>query len=132
MAVISTRRWPGIGSRPGRLAREMHLTPGGANGVLRRLFKAELAVRRASPSDRRDVGLEVTRRGAAVMTTGIGAWDADLLGRLARLPGPAASAVMEALAEITAAADQRATALAELAADLHNPARSVPLPVAWG
>jgi DNA-binding MarR family transcriptional regulator len=117
---------------PGRLARELHLTPGGTNGVLRRLFKAEMIVRRVSPTDRRDVRLGITRRGAALMTSGVGAWDDELLDRLASLPEPAASSVMKALAAITASAEERATALAQLAAELHNPACSVPLPIAWG
>src|SRR3954467_15288373 len=48
---------------PGALAREMHLTPGGTNGVIRRVLTAKLLTRRVSPADRRDVGLEITRRG---------------------------------------------------------------------
>jgi DNA-binding MarR family transcriptional regulator len=130
LALDLIRRHPGIS--PGQLARTMQLTPGGTNGVIRRIIKAQLIVRRTSPTGRSDVRLKITPLGTALMTTGVGGWDPRLLDQLARLPAAEADLLTKTLAAITASAEQRASDLADLAADLNNPGRSVPLPVAWG
>lgn len=108
------------------------MTPGGTNGIIRRVLRARLLVRRASPKDRRDVGLEVTVRGTNLMTTGVGGWDARLLERLARRDGRQASDMMDLLAAIAEAAEERADALASTAELVNSPAVGVPRPIRWG
>jgi DNA-binding MarR family transcriptional regulator len=117
---------------PGRLAREMQLTPGGTNGVIRRVVRAKLITRKVAARDRRDVGLEITRRGETLMTTGIGGWDPKLLERLARRHGQAETDMMDLLAQIAEVTEQRADALTVTAERVNDPAAGVPVPVRWG
>jgi DNA-binding MarR family transcriptional regulator len=117
---------------PGRLAREMQLTAGGTNGVIRRILRAKLITRTVSAEDRRDVGLMITRRGETLMSTGVGGWDPKLLERLARLDDPAATDMMDLLAQIAEATEQRADAFAQTALRVNDPAAGVPVPLRWG
>jgi DNA-binding MarR family transcriptional regulator len=117
---------------PGRLAREMQLTAGGTNGVIRRVLKARLITRKVSSRDRRDVGLEITRRGETLMTTGVGGWDPRLLERLAALPEPAHTNMMNLLADLAEATEHRADAFVKTAERVNSPAIGVPVPVQWG
>jgi DNA-binding MarR family transcriptional regulator len=130
LAVDVVRRHDGIS--PGALAREMHLTPGGANGVIRRVIKAKMVTRRVSSRDRRDVGLHISRRAITLMTTGVGGWDPKLLERLARLDERQASDMMALLDQIAAATEHRAEQLAATAAQVNDPSIGVPVPLQWG
>lgn len=117
---------------PGRLAREMQLTAGGTNGVIRRIVAAKLITRTVSATDRRDVGLEITRRGETLMTTGVGGWDPLLLEHLSRHDAASLANMMSLLAEIATAAEQRADGFASSARRVADASSGVPLPVLWG
>lgn len=130
LALDITRRHRTIS--PGDLARAMQLTPGGTNGVIRRLIEANLIVRSTSPTDRRDVRLTVTRRADRLVTTGVGGWDAQLLESLAKLDGPQATEMMNLLATITEATERRADGLVANALHINDPAHGIPHPVRWG
>jgi DNA-binding MarR family transcriptional regulator len=117
---------------PGGLAREMHLTAGGTNGVIRRVVAASLITRKVSPNDRRDVRLEITRRGEALMTTGVGGWDPALLDHLAHQPEAALTDMMDLLRTIATAAEERADGYARSARRVSEASAGVPQPVLWG
>jgi DNA-binding MarR family transcriptional regulator len=117
---------------PGRLAREMHLTAGGANGVIRRIIAAKLITRRVSPTDRRDVRLDITRRGTTLMTTGVGGWDPTLLDHLSHLPEPTLTDTLNLLHHIATTAEKRADTHAHSARRVTEASAGVPLPVLWG
>ena len=110
----------------------MQLTPGGTNGVIRRILRARLIDRKVSAQDCRDVGLEIARRGESLMTTGVGGWDPRLLERLARMDEERRGDMMELLAQIAEATEHRADVRAETALQVNAPAAGVPVPVQWG
>jgi DNA-binding MarR family transcriptional regulator len=64
----------GTALSPGELSRRLVLTPGGTNGVVRRLIAVRLITRRVSSSDKRDVELVITRAGI------------DIVARLSHIP----------------------------------------------
>jgi DNA-binding MarR family transcriptional regulator len=115
---------------PGALARDMHLTPGGTNGVMRRVMAAEMVDRTTSPTDGEDVRLTVTERGESLMTTGVGVWDSQLLERLGRLPDLVKA--VDLFVSVAEATEQRATALASDSVERRRRARETPHPVRWG
>jgi DNA-binding MarR family transcriptional regulator len=130
LALDIVRRKPAIS--PGALAHEMHLTAGGVNGVIRRLIRANMLVRKTSSKDRRDVRLTLARRAETLMTTGIGGWDSNTLESLAQLPDPQATEMMNLLSTLATVTEQRADDLAETALGINDSAREVPRPVRWG
>jgi DNA-binding MarR family transcriptional regulator len=115
---------------PGALVRAMHLTPGGTDGVIRRLVAAEMIDRRASPREGRDVRLTVTEQGESLMTTGAGVWDSQLLEQLERLPDP--GKLVNLLGSVAEATEQRAKGLADDSVDRRRRARETPRLVRWG
>jgi DNA-binding MarR family transcriptional regulator len=115
---------------PGALARAMHLTPGGTDGVIRRLVAAEMIDRTTSPRDGRDVRLTVMEQGESLMTTGAGVWDSQLLEQLERLPDP--GKLVNLLGSVAKATEQRAKALADDSVDRRRRARETPRLVRWG
>jgi DNA-binding MarR family transcriptional regulator len=115
---------------PGRLAREMQLTAGGTNGVIRRIVAAKLITRTVSATDRRDVGLQITRRGETLMTTGVGGWDPELLEQLSLQDDP--STMMHLLTTVAESAELRADTFATAARAVTDAAAGVPMPVRWG
>ncbi|WP_051221462.1 MarR family transcriptional regulator [Conexibacter woesei] len=117
---------------PGQLAREMQLTAGGTNGVIRRIVAAQLITRNVNASDRRDVGLEITRRGETLMTTGVGGWDPQLLEHLSHQDAPSLTNMMSLLTTVAEAAEHRADTFATTARAVSHAAGGVPLPVRWG
>jgi DNA-binding MarR family transcriptional regulator len=117
---------------PGRLAREMQLTAGGTNGVIRRIVAAQLITRNVNVNDRRDVGLEITRRGETLMTTGVGGWDPQLLEHLARQDDARLADMMSLLTTVAHAAEHRADTFAQAARRVNDSAAGVPVPGRWG
>jgi DNA-binding MarR family transcriptional regulator len=115
---------------PGALADAMHLTPGGVVAVVRRVTDAEVIGRTTLRRDHRDTTLAVTERGASLMTTGVGAWDPQLLEQVAGLHEP--DKLMDLLRSIAEAAEQRATALASDSVEVRRRVRETPRPVLWG
>lgn len=130
LALDILRRKPATG--PGALAREMQLTAGGANAVIRRLINANMLTRKTSPKDRRHVRLTLTQRAETLMTTGIGGWDPRTLESLANLPDPQATEMMNLLTTLANVTEQRADDLAETARWVNDPSHGVPRPLQWG
>jgi DNA-binding MarR family transcriptional regulator len=99
MVVRLVGRYPGISA--GDLARLLRVHPSTLTGVLKRLVRRGLVVRRADASDARRALLTLTPRGRVVDRLRSGTAEAAVRAALASLPARevrAAAAVLDALA----------------------------------
>lgn len=93
---------------PGALSERLVLTPGGTNGVLRRLQAARLITRDTSPADRRDVTVTVTGAGMEVVT---GLAQRPLGNLPATMTPPSCDRLVAALNTLTTLLEDEATRL---------------------
>jgi DNA-binding MarR family transcriptional regulator len=88
-------RYPGASA--GEVAELLHLHPSTLTGVLKRLERAGLVVRRADPADGRRATLHLTPRGRAIDAVRGRTVEAGVRRALARLPPRAVTAAREVL-----------------------------------
>jgi DNA-binding MarR family transcriptional regulator len=115
---------------PGALARAMGFSSSGTSSVIRRVADATMIDRTTSPSDPHDVRLTPTQQGIELMTSGAGAWDAQLLERLGRRPD--LGDMVDLVASVAEATEQRASALDSDSVERRRRAQEIPHLVRWG
>jgi DNA-binding MarR family transcriptional regulator len=94
-------RFPGI--RPGRLAAIMHLHPSTVSGLLARLERRGLVVRRPDPRDGRRVRLGLSARGRALDVPAEGTIEAAVAKVLTSFPPSRIAAAREVLGALAGA-----------------------------
>jgi DNA-binding MarR family transcriptional regulator len=103
LVVRIVARFPGITA--GQIAELLHLHPSTVTGILKRLQRQGLIVRRSDPRDRRRAFLGITEKGRGVDSAGAGTVEAGVEKLIASTSAARLDAAREVLSKLSSALD---------------------------